>query len=43
MPLVDMLNIIKNTFTQLEQIPGKKEKQKKKYYNFHKKTKDTNF
>lgn len=30
MPLVDMLNIIKNTFTQLEQIPRKKEKQKTK-------------
>jgi len=33
-PLVDMMIIIKNTFTQFEKIPGKME---------NKKTKDTNF
>jgi len=43
-PLVDMINIIENTFTQLVQIPGEKgEVVKTKILQLQQKTKDTNF
>lgn len=38
-----MINIIKNTFAQLEQIPRKKEKQKTKILQLQQKIKDSNF